>query len=303
MTAWLAQHLQTCKLTLQRLVQAPLGNLLTIGVMAIALSLPAGLLVLVSNLNVLAGNLTQTPQITVFLRPDASAAAVAQLRARLKADSEVASYTFIPKADALRQLAHSTGLQDLTDGLDGNPLPDAFVVRGRHPDAAALAQLRQAISQWPEVDQCQFDAQWAQRLEAILGLGRRLAALLGALLSFALVAIVANTIRLQILTRRAEIEVSSLIGATQHFIRRPFLYFGALQGLAAGLLGLGITAAGTGVLNREVTRLAALYGTHFQLHLLDAGDQLSLLLFAAWLGWLGAYLAAGSALRQVVRNA
>ena len=180
----------------------------------------------------------------------------------------------------------------MVDNLEHNPLPDAFVVTARANRAQTLERLRDEAQNWPKVAHVQVDSDWARKLEAALRLGRTAVAILGALLAAALVAVTFNTIRLQILTRREEIEVSKLIGATNPFIRRPFLWFGTLQGLAGGLLAWIIVALAVYLLNRDIAALGALYSASFSLTGLSPRDAASLLATASLLGWLGAWLSA-----------
>jgi cell division transport system permease protein len=155
------------------------------------------------------------------------------------------------------------------------------------------------LSKLPGVAHVQADAAWARRLAALAGIGRLAIGLLSALLGIGLVAVTFNTIRLQILTQRAEIEVSKLIGATDAFIRRPFYYLGLLQGIAGGLVALGIVAASLAVLNREVRFLAESYGSGFRFAFLSPGDALAIVVFAGLLGWLGAQLSVSRHLREI----
>ncbi|MGH8588407.1 MAG: cell division protein FtsX, partial [Gammaproteobacteria bacterium] len=174
-----------------------------------------------------------------------------------------------------------------------------FVVRARAADAAALEALAHELRALPAVAHVQVDTAWARRLGALAGTARLAIALLAALLAFGLVAITFNTIRLQILTQRAEIEISKLIGATDAFIRRPFFYLGALQGLAGGILGLAILWVSLGALNVGVRELAESYGSAFQLAFLAPGDALAVALFSAGLGWFGAYMSVSRYLLEI----
>jgi cell division transport system permease protein len=194
------------------------------------------------------------------------------------------------RKEALEQLKRSTGLADVIGGLTQNPLPDAYIVYPKATSAQALEILHDALQKWPKLDKVQLDSAWAHRLEALLQFGRLAALVLTALLSFALIAVTFNTIRLQILTQREEIEVARLIGATRAFIRRPFLYFGLLQGLLGGAMAWAILALSLHLLNSPLAGLAELYDSRFALHSLSSGDSLALLLFSAWLGWIGAWL-------------
>jgi len=288
MTAWLRQHRQAFARALGRV---GLLNALVIG---IALSLPAGGYTLLESLRSVAGRVTVQPQISLFL--DAKRADVASLAATLKRDARISGVRFVSREQALKELAAVQGLPELVAVLGRNPLPDAFVVTAAdeniEPLAADLAQL-------PGIAHVQADALWARRLATLARLARIGVWLLAGLLGAALIAVTFNTIRLQILTQREEIEVSKLIGATDAFIRRPFYYAGLLQGLAGGALALLLVAGTLALLNREVRPLAESYGSDFRFGFLPNGDAGAFLLFAALLGWLGAYLSVSRHLKAI----
>lgn len=273
-----------------RIFSSPLAGLLNILVIGIALSLPAGMYVLLKNAQSLVAEIAGPQQISIFLEMDASSQDVERLRRQLTANDALASVRFVARADALEGLKRSTGLSDVIAGLDGNPLPDAFIVTPKTSDAKSLEALRTSLLQLPKVALAQHDTSWAYKLEAILNFARIAILILACLLSVALIAITFNTIRLQILTQRDEILVSRLIGATNAFIRRPFLYFGAIQGLLGGLAAWLIIAASLHMLQQPLNHLSQLYSSNFALHQLSIGDTLSLLAFSTYLGLLGAWL-------------
>lgn len=279
MRAWLRQHRQAFARAARRM---GVLNALVIG---IALALPAGGYALLESLRALTGRVSLEPQISLFL--DAKRADVDALAARIKRDPRVVGLRYVSREDALRELATVQGVPELVAALGRNPLPDGFVVRAANdtvePLAAELAKL-------PGVEHVQADALWARRLATGTRLARAALWLVAALLAAALVAVTFNTIRLQILTQREEIEVSQLLGATDGFIRRPFYYAGALQGIAGGAVALVIVYAALALLNRELAGLAATYGSGFRLGLPGAGDALAVVGFAAGLGWMGAQL-------------
>ena len=293
MMAWLAQHARSFGATLARLARAPLGAALNILVIGIALSLPVGLYVVIANLQASSHQLAAEPQVSAFMALDASRAEVAQIEARLKQNPRVERFRFVPREQALQELKQASELADVVDSLPQNPLPDAFVVNARDSTPQALEALRDEIKQWPRVVHVQLDAAWARRLDAALRLGRLAVAILGALLALALVAVTFNTTRLQVLTQRDEIEVIKLIGATDAFIRRPFLYFGALQGCAGGIVAWLIVSGGVSLLNHNLGELSHVYATLIQLKHLSLGDSLSLLALPAALGWFAAWLSVG----------
>jgi cell division transport system permease protein len=288
--AWLAAHRAGFIAALARIALAPVGSTLNALVIGIALSLPVGLYLIVVSLQAASHQMTSTPQISAFMALDANRSEIAQIEARLKQSSRIATFRLVAKDQALAELKKSSGLADVIDGLPQNPLPDAFIIEATDTSPAALEALRDEIRQWPRVAHVQLDAQWARRLDAGLRFGRIVAALLGTLLGIALVAVTFNTIRLQVLTRREEIEVIKLIGATDAFIQRPFLYFGALQGLAGGAIALLIVSAGAYLANRGLGELSHVYASLLQLNTLSAGDSAALLAAPAALGWFGAWL-------------
>ncbi|HEY7743284.1 MAG TPA: permease-like cell division protein FtsX [Burkholderiales bacterium] len=290
MKTWMWHHLDALRTTLARLVRTPVATFLNVSVIGVALALPGGLYVAVVNLEGLTRSLGSDPQLSVFLALDAGAADVKRIAARLQQHPTVREARYVPRDEALKELKASTGLADVVDSLPGNPLPDAFVVLPRDTAPEALEQLRDEVRRWPKVAHVQLDAEWARRLEAGLRAALLVVLLLATLFAFALVAVTFNTIRLQILTRREEIEVSKLIGATDSFIRRPFLYYGALQGLAGGIAAWSIVWAGVYVLNGALADLARLYAAQFELRHLGIEDSASLLAFSAALGWFGSWL-------------
>jgi cell division transport system permease protein len=269
-------------------------GLLNALVIGIALALPAGGYALLESVRAVAGRLTVQPQISVFL--DAKRADVDGLAARLKRDARVSRLRFVPREQALKELAAVQGLPELVAALGRNPLPDAFVVDTADENLEALAV---DLAKLPGVAQVQADALWARRLASLARLARTSLWILAGVLGAALIAVTFNTIRLQILTQREEIEVSKLIGATDAFIRRPFYYAGLLQGLAGGLLALVITAGALSLLNREVRALADSYGSDFRFGLPGTVDAGAFLALAALLGWLGAYLSVSRHLREI----
>lgn len=300
---WLEQHYLALGLILRRFARSPLSSLLTIMVIGVALSLPLGLYALVDNARTLVGNVKIQPQITVFLSPGASAGSAREIEDRLKEEHAIRQYRFIPRDQAMQELLQSAGLADVAAGLDKNPLPDAFVIDPLSTNPAELESLRNGLLKLPKVDSVLLDTVWAKRLNAMVYLGRDIALLLAALLGFALVVVTSNTIRLQILSQRDEIEISKLIGATDAFIRRPFLYHGALQGLGGGMAAWLIVSFGLHFLNISVDELARLYAASFRLQQPGTGDMLALLLFSSLLGWIGAFLAVGRHLREIEPHA
>jgi len=286
--AWLRQHPQALARAAARI---GVLNTLVIGV---ALALPAGGYALLESLRSLTGRLTLEPQISLFL--DAKRADVDALAARIKRDPRVLGLRFVPREEALREIGTVQGVNDLVAALGRNPLPDGFVVSTANESVEPLAA---ELAKLPGVAHVQADALWARRLASLARLGRAGVWLLAGLLAAVLVAVTFNTIRLQILTQREEIEVSKLLGATDAFVGRPFYYAGLLQGLAGGAIALALVYASLALLNREMAPLAATYGSDFRLAFLGRGDAAAVLALAGVLGWLGAHLSIGRHLREL----
>jgi cell division transport system permease protein len=284
---------------LRRMFVSPLAGIFNILVIGIAISLPAGMYVLLQNVQGLVTQLSSSPQISLFMSMDAKADDIDKLRKQLEQNPLIARVEFVARAQALEQLKQSTGLADVIGGLYQNPLPDAFIVYPKSSTAQSLDELHIELAKLPKVELAQLDSDWAYKLEALLKFGRMVALILACLLSLALIAITFNTIRLQILTQRDEIEVAKLIGATNGFIRRPFLYFGATQGLLGGIMAWLIITVSLLLLNHQLNALSQLYASKFVLHPLSFGDSLTLLLFSMYLGWLGAWLSVARHLSQI----
>mgnify|MGYP001573844217 CR=1 FL=1 len=299
MKTWLRQHRQAIAAAFGKLAAHKSAALLNALVIGIALSLPVGGYALLASLRHVTQGASLEPQLSVFLHADTRAPEAEALRARLQADARVGNVRFVPREQALKELQATEGLAEVVAALNRNPLPDAFVVRPNVTGAALLDALARDLRATPGVAHVQADSAWARRLGALAGTARLAIALLAALLAFGLVAITFNTIRLQILTQRAEIEISKLIGATDAFIRRPFFYLGALQGLAGGALALAILGGSLAALNVGVAELAASYGSAFRLAFLAPGDALAVVVFSGGLGWFGAYLSVSRYLLEI----
>ncbi len=290
MRVWLRQHRQAFLSALRRM---GVLNALVIGV---ALSLPAGGYAVIESLRAVAARVTFEPQITVFLAPGAKRADADVLGAKLRGDARIGKLRFVPRDEALKELASVQGLPELIGALGRNPLPDAFVVVSKE---VSLETLAADLAKLPGVAHVQTDAVWARRLAALAGLARVGLWLLACLLGTGLIAVTFNTVRLQILTQREEIEVSKLIGATDGFIRRPFYYLGLLQGVAGGVIALGIAWAALALLNTEVRALAESYGSSFRFGFLTPWDAATVVLLAGLLGFLGAQLSVSRHLREI----
>ncbi|MCS6785519.1 MAG: permease-like cell division protein FtsX [Thiobacillaceae bacterium] len=295
---WFAQHGHSLRTAATRLAATPLATAFTILVIAVALSLPGGLYLVLTNLQRLAGATPAQAEISLYLKPEVDTAAARALADQLGRRPDVRAVELIERDAALERLKAS-GLGDVIAGLPANPLPHTLIVLAREDTPAALERLGAELARLDGIDQVGLDSDWARRLAALMQLGRDLVGVLAVLLGLALAAITGNTIRLQIYAQRDEIEVARLIGATDRFIRRPFLYFGALQGLAGGLAAWLLLSAIPLLLQDSVSSLAASYGSAFRIAGLDVQEGLTLLAASALLGWLGAHVAVTHTLRSL----
>lgn len=297
--AWLEAHRSSLLDSVRRLGKQPIGSFFTCLVMAIALSLPMGLSLLLSNVERLGGSWQRAAQISLYLELDASASEGNALREQIKQMPGVAEAEYISKDQALVEFQQQSGLGEALKELPQNPLPGVVLVTPNEVDKPALEALRTRLAELPKVQQAQLDLVWVERLAAILKLGDRFVFGLTVLLVLALLLVIGNTIRLHIENRRVEIEVIKLVGGTDAYVRRPFLYMGALYGLGAGFLSWGVLAFGLDWLNDAVVGLAGLYGSDFSLAGVPLADGLSLLLGAVLLGYIGAWIAVARHLREL----
>lgn len=295
--AHLDQHRQVAAHSLRRFFATPLQNLATVLVIAIALALPAGLYLLVATVQQLAGNLDSVNRVTLYLHADTALDAIAALREKLQRHPAVAATAYVSPAEGLAQFKAQSGFGDVLELLDGNPLPPVILVTANaSADPAALAA---EMGGWPEVDQARLDSQWLARVGAMAALGRRLALTLAAALALGVLLIVGNTIRLAIENRREEILVLKLVGGTDAFVRRPFLYLGFWYGLSGGVCAWLLVAAGRWWLQLPLDRLAALYQARWTIAPVGAMALLALAGVAAGLGIAGARLAASRQMRSI----
>ncbi|KAF1689141.1 permease-like cell division protein FtsX [Pseudoxanthomonas koreensis] len=295
---WFDQHLHGLAFSLGRALRKPWATLLTIAVMGLALALPLGLSIVMDNLRHFAGSVQQSREINLFLRMDVDAAAAEKLAGTLRARGDVAAVELRTPEQALAGFREGSGLGEAIDALGDNPLPTLLVVVPGGADAGGDGRLAAALEALPQADLVQHDAVWRQRLDAWLGFGQRAVQVLAVLLGLGALLVVGNTVRLDIQSRREEIGVLQLLGASDGFIRRPFLYLGAWYGFGAGLLALGLIAAAGMALREPLAALSASYASQFSLKGLDALHSSMVLVATVLLGWLGAWAVTGHFLRQ-----
>ena len=301
MGTWIRRHLYALGASLRWLREQRAGGLLTVIVLGIALALPFALGMLLLNVRADSAHLPPPLGLTVYLKPGVPELKAKELADSVRARSDVASVTLITAAQALQDFRARSGLGAALDQLGENPLPHVIdvVPAPRSSGPTGLEVLRATAAAWPETDAVQLDRDWAQQFDALIGLVLQLLRVMAALLALALFAIVGNTIRLEIQTRRGEIEIARLVGGSNAFMRRPFLYLGVIYGLLAALLAWGIVALAARELTPPLTRLAAAYGGRLAIQLPGLRELGVLFGAALLLSWLGAALAAGRQLSRL----
>ena len=301
MNTWLERHVQTLVGSLGRLWSKPFSTLLTILVIGIALALPACLHVLVQNVRSASGGWGNALDISVYMKPKASLEQAKQAAERIRKRRDVESVTIVRADDALEEFRRSSGFGEALDALKDNPLPHALVVRpaAEARESARVATLSEELRKIDGVDIVQLDTAWVSRFNAILDVVRRIVLLALGLFALGILVIVGNTIRLDIENRRDEIEVTKLVGGSNAFVRRPFLYNGVWYGLGGGLIAWLVVTVVIAALGEPVQRIAGLYGSRFELKGLGLEGSAALLLGGAALGWVGSYIASTRQLRGI----
>ncbi len=297
--AYVSHHRYSASSSLQRLLASPLQSLLTWLVVAIAIALPAFFFVALGNVEDLGQRWQGKPQLSVYLQSRARIEAISKLQKRLQARPDVRAVTYISAQQALQEFEQSSGLGSALQTLDENPLPPVFVVEPADYAPSALQALRLALAKEAIVSSVQLDMDWVLRLNQMLQIAERLVLALGLLLGFGVLLVIGNTIRLAIENRRAEIVVVKLVGGTDGFVRRPFLYTGLWYGLGGGLLALLLLLLALLWLSGPVVGMAQLYSSDFSLQGLGVSGSIGVLLGASLLGLLGAWLAVGRHLNAI----
>ena len=292
--AWREQHAYSLVSSLGRFFQRPFATLLTVGVMAVAMALPLGLGLALANVERLSGSVRESREIGLFLNTEVDAAQASRLAAELRLRSDVASVEIRTPEQGMQEFRQLSDLAGALDLLQENPLPTVLLVQPTG-DGGALAA---ALQKRPEVELVQHDAVWRKRLSAWLAFGAELTWVIGGLLGLGVLLVVGNTVRLEIGSRRDEIAVLQQLGATDGFIRRPFIYLGAWYGLAAGAAALGLLALAGALLKPTLFSLILSYGSRFDPRGPGWAGGLAVLATATAVGWLGAWLASGHHLRQ-----
>ena len=300
-TGFFALHKQQCKQSLTDMMRRPLGNILTLAVLAFALTLPASFYLFAKNVTMVAQVWQNPTQMTVYLEAGASASQAQQLQDELTQWPEIESLEVISPEQGLVEFRQQAGFEQALSLLDDNPLPTVMIVKPAEAwqvDAKAT-ELASRLRVQEAVDEVRLDSDWLQRLAAIKQLVIILAMIMSGLMLFAVFLVVGNTLRLQVLNQRDEIQVMKLVGATDSFILRPYLYTGVWYGLIGGIAAWVLTAAVALLLDGAVAHLADLYDSPFRMISLGWDESLILLMISAFLGLLAARLSAGRHLKEI----
>ena len=295
------RHAQVFFYTLGQLSRTPLATFLTVAVIGITLALPAGLYVALENVQRLVRGWEDNGQISLFLKQDLSDADIEKLSGKIRKLPAVSWVDYVSRQAALAEFKKLSGFGDALGSLDRNPLPPVLIVHpaASHTRPEALQSLLKDLQRYSEVELAQLDLEWVRRLYAMLDLAKQGVLILTAGLAVAVLLIIGNTIRLAVLNRRDEIEIIKLIGGTNAFIRRPFLYSGAIQGLLGAIMAWLLVGLGLLILSGPTHRLASLYGSLFVLENMGFLATLALIGTGGLLGWLGSRLAVGRHLQAI----
>jgi len=314
MFTYLARHLQVLFATLGNMRRSPMSTFNTIMIVAITLLLPCLLYVLVKSAQSLNGNWQGRPQISIFLQKDLSTQEAQLIFEEIRLHPNIAAAEFITPSQALeefrmlatsndenKQDAGSTGFDAELAFLGNNPLPPSIVIMPNEvsTQSSALRELEQQLGKIDGIDSIRLDLEWTDRFNAMLNVGSRIALLLSTLLAIALILIVGNTIKLLIINRRPEIEITKLVGGTDTFVRRPFLYYGTLFGLFGAIITLILLLLASHLVNQPLTRLASLYQSNALVYQINGLEIVAILSIGSALGWLAARWSVAQHLRNI----
>jgi cell division transport system permease protein len=309
---WLQRHFQVLSETLVWLVRSPGSTLTTALILGVAISLPLMLFKVTQSMMSVTGKLNGDSVITVFVSPPEPEQAgpmeedqmIIEIGHGILQIPRVRDVEYISRDQVLEDFRNESGLGDLIDDLEDNPLPAMLIVfPEKSLPTAELSELARVLADLEGVDSVSYDRQWQERLQAIINVFMSGALILASLMAIGVVLIISNTVRLGILNRSQEIQIIDQIGGTATFIRRPFLYFGTLQGISGAIVALLITVIALTLLARPVNHLAGLYSSEFRIDLLDLEICGLVMVVSAVLGWMAARFTVGGYIRKMRASA
>lgn len=299
-STWATGHASTAVGALGRLARQPFASLMIVLVIAVTLALPAAINLVVKNARSISGSWDNALDFSVFLKPELALGEAEALAELIDQRADVEAVELVSAADALTEFKRQSGFGEALNELPDNPLPHTLVIRpGSGNTGASLVLLQEEIGNLPETDHVQVDTEWVQRFHAILDIVRQAIAIGAALLGIAIVVIIGNTVRLDIENRREEIEVTKLIGATNAFVRRPFLWTGFWYGLLGGLTALALVQYGLYMLEGPITRLAGLYQSKVAAAALSLAEAAAIVGLGVFLGLFSSWLTAARHMRRI----
>lgn len=297
---WLTRHLSVAIGALGRLSRQPFASLMTILVIAVTLALPAAMHLVIKNARGVSASWDNALDFSVYLKTATSVEDARRLAAIIEQRADVDQVRLVTSDEALAEFRIQSGFGEALDHLTVNPLPHTLVVRpGSANTEVSIELLDEELGNLPEADFVQVDTEWVRRFHAILEILQRSIFMGSVLLGAAILVIIGNTIRLDIQNRREEIEVTKLIGASNAFVRRPFLYSGLWYGLGGGLLALGLVRYGLHAVEAPVARLAGLYDSPFTVLALNLEESLLIVGTGVALGLTGSWVAAARHMRRI----
>lgn len=306
MSPWLNRNFQAIKLVLFRMRENRASSLMIILVIGIAMCLPSLFYIGVDNLSKFTHHMQDETEISLFLKLGSNSEVISNMNDNLTSNSEIKSFHFVSKDEAWQSLqAKSNSDNDIgktIQKLSKNPLPDAFFIKAKSSDPEALEALRSELQNIQNVEQAILNKEWTKRLSSLIALAKKIIFLIISLIALALLVIIGNTIRMQILSQKDEIEVSNLIGASNSFIRLPFLYAGAFYGFFGGLIAIGFTAFIIKIFNYSIVQISDLYSNDFSLPLFKLDVSIALITIAVFIGWIGSYLATTQSIASIKIN-
>ncbi|GIU19360.1 cell division protein FtsX [Shewanella colwelliana] len=295
------RHIQHAMGSMGELWRNPVSSLMTMAVLGVSLSLPAALQVLVKNAETITQSWNSAAEISLFIDEGRSERTIQSLISRISAYSEVSEVNYINRDQALEEFQRLSGFGEALAYLDENPLPAVVMVTPsiKYASPNGARELLKKLELEPEVSFGRLDIEWLERLQAVVRLLERTVLAIAALLVLAVVLVIGNTIRLAIMNRRTEIEVMKLVGATESFIQRPFLYTGIWYGIIGGILAWVIINLLVWYLDGALAQLLGLYGSSLEMQSLTLVELGQLVMLASFLGWLGSYLSVRQHLRAI----
>lgn len=304
MNGLLNQHVQAIKQVVTRMRSNMLSSFIICMVVGIALCLPSLFYISIDHLSKLTSHIQNETEISLFLKLDVSAKKITEINTLLAKNASIKQFRLVSKEEAWNKLKVSSEASNDSSNaihqLTKNPLPDAFFIHAKSTNPVALETLKNTLQAIPDVEQVLLNTEWAKRLSALLNLGEKIVIFISLLLAITLLVVIGNTVRMQILTQKDEIEVSNLMGATSSFIRMPFLYAGMLYGLFGGLLAVLMVAGIVQLFNYAVAPISSLYHSDFSLTLSNHHLFFAMIGAAIFIGWLGSHLAVSRSLASIV---